>query len=59
MTLKPFKFIVQAVLLDTNEDKVVGEQVASPQTLYGSTLGEVAAAFDASLVEILDGSKTT
>ena len=37
MSLKPFKFIVQAVVIEENEDGViVGERTSEPQVFYGS-----------------------
>lgn len=60
MNLRPFKFVVQAVALEIDDDGApVGERIADPVTLYGleamrdfadSFAGELAAA------ESLNGS---
>jgi hypothetical protein len=36
MSLRPLKFIVQAVVLEENENEIVGERVSEPQTFYGA-----------------------
>lgn len=45
--MEPFKFIIQAVLLDRDENgKITGEGTSDPAVLYGSSLVEVAEQFD-------------
>lgn len=36
MSLKPFKFVVQIVLIEEEDDTIVGEKVSEPQTFYGA-----------------------
>lgn len=33
--IKPFKFVVQAVMIKTDNDKVLDELTATPVTVYG------------------------
>lgn len=56
--MRPFKFIVQAVLLEEQDGRIVGEQTTNPQVLYGDTLAEVAERFDQQLAETL-GAETS
>jgi histidinol dehydrogenase len=52
--IQPFKFIVQAVLLETDETgKPVGEHIAEPVALYGKeALRDWAETFDEKLAEL-------
>lgn len=52
--MRPFKFIVQAVLLDEADSMIVGERATDPVVLYGDTLAAVAADFDSKLTETLE-----
>jgi hypothetical protein len=53
VTLRPYKFIVQAVVQETNEDAVVGEQTTEPVTLYGcDALAEWAGKFTERLTSV-------
>lgn len=36
MSLRPFKFIVQAVVLEEEEGAITGERVSEPQTFYSA-----------------------
>lgn len=36
MTLRPYKFIIQAVVQQIEDDAVVGETASDPVTLFGS-----------------------
>ena len=56
--MRPFKFIVQAVLLDEDDGRIVGEQTTNPQVLYGDSLAIVAEQFDNQLSETLRSSQT-
>lgn len=45
--MKPFKFVIQAVLVETDEDgKITAEFHSEPTTLYGEALVDVAARYD-------------
>ena len=55
--MRPFKFIVQAVLLDEDDGRIVGEQTTSPAILYGDSLASVAEQFDKQLSETLRSSQ--
>lgn len=55
--MRPFKFIVQAVLLVEDDGRIVGEQTAGPIVLYGDTLAAVAGEFDKQLSETLRSSQ--
>lgn len=37
MSLRPYKFIVQAVVQQIEDDTVVGESASEPVTLFGAT----------------------
>lgn len=54
MTLEPFKFIVQAIMLERDGELVTGERSTDPTALYGASLEQVAAAFDRQLQELVD-----
>jgi hypothetical protein len=34
--LRPFKFIVQVVLIEEEEGEIVGERMSEPQAFYGA-----------------------
>ena len=55
--MRPFKFIVQAVLLEEDGDRIVGEQTTSQVVLYGDSLASVADEFDKQLSEALRSSQ--
>lgn len=55
MTLRPYKFIVQAVVQQVDDEVVTGEATLDPVVVFGcDQLADFAAAFPAKLAE-LDG----
>lgn len=57
MTLKPFKFLVQAVLIEEDEDgTIVGEQASQTQALYGiDALRKFVDTFEAEMTALQNG----
>ena len=52
--MRPFKFVVQAHLLEEDEDgKITGEAQSDPIVLYGEKLAEVAKEADMQILEAL------
>ena len=53
MTLRPFKFVVQAVLLEEEDGKVTAERPVEPVVLYGADkLADWANAFEDNLKKV-------
>lgn len=51
--LKPYKFVVQAIVQHVEGDEVLGEQSSEPVTLFGSdALAKWAEGFDAKLAQL-------
>jgi hypothetical protein len=59
MMLKPFKFLVQVVLIEEDEDgTIIGEQASQTHALYGlDALRRFADEFDAQMTALQNGRR--
>lgn len=56
MSLKPFKFVIQAVLLEMDGERIVSERPLNPETVYAEKIEDAAKDFDAALATFIKES---